>query len=250
MSVELLRAIEAAAVRGWPALEQREIDGWVWRYASGGSIRANTVAALTWHGREFDQSIMACEQMYQAKGAPCVVTISDESAPHDLDRMLENRGYVRGDDHVTMAKVVPLQTTWPARVSASREPSEAWMGTYLSGLSVDRRGVAQQLIANLPREAQFVAVHMDPAPKDNVSSTGLTIADGPLASVQCMATLPTHRRQRGAWHILTAIENLAQRNCATHLYLQTGGDNIAAQALYTMFGFSIVGHYHTRTKTT
>jgi hypothetical protein len=31
-----LAEIEAAAVRSWPALETADVDGWLWRYASGG----------------------------------------------------------------------------------------------------------------------------------------------------------------------------------------------------------------------
>jgi N-acetylglutamate synthase len=247
MSLDLLRAIEFAAVRGWPALEQSEIDGWVWRYASGGSIRANTVAALTWRGTDIDRTIAACETMYRAKGAPCVFTVSDVSAPLDLDARLEARGYARGQDHATMAKAVSPETPWPDDAGASAKPTEAWMATYLTGLSEDRRGVARQLIANLPDDAQFVSVSPEHDQQCSVASTGLTIVDGPLASVQCMATLPAHRRRGGAWHVLAAIEALAQRRGATHLYLQTGGDNLGAQALYAKYGFSIVGRYHTRT---
>ncbi len=248
MSSELLLAIEHAAVRGWPALEQREIDGWVWRHASGGSIRANTVAALAWTGVDLDRTIDACETLYRAKAAPCVFTVSDASAPPTLDRALERRGYDRGDDHVTMAKVVSAEPMCPTDASAAAQPSEAWMRTYLSGLSEDRRGIARRLIANLPRQAQFVGLSPDNDAMRSVSSTGLTIVDGTLASVQCMATLPDHRRQGGAWRVLAAIETLAQRQGATHLYLQTGGDNVAAQALYSGFGFSVVGRYHTRSK--
>jgi N-acetylglutamate synthase len=247
MSVDLLRAIESAAVRGWPALEQNEIDGWVWRHTSGGSIRANSVAALVWRGHDIERSIASCEAMYRAKGAPCVFTVSDVSAPRDLDAHLKARGYERGGEHVTMAKVVPSKTSSHIHVSSATNPSEAWLATYLSGLSEDRQGIARRLIANLPRKAQFVSRSPARMPDTTVSSTGLTIIDGPLASVQCMATRPEDRRKGGAWQVLAAIETLARTGGATHLYLQTGGDNLGAQALYSKFGFSIVGRYYTRT---
>jgi N-acetylglutamate synthase len=252
MSFELLSAIEAAAVRGWPALETREIDGWLWRYASGGSIRANSVAALTWTGRDLAAAVAACEAAYRAKGAPCVFTVSEVSQPQGLDQVLAERGYARGDDHVTMAKALsgvsaPLSAdVSPAPSQVPSAPSEAWLRTYLSGLSPDRQGIARRLIANLPTKARFISDQ--PGGSDTVSSTGLTISDGQLASVQCMATEPQRRRNGGATRVLATIEALASRDGVSHLYLQTGGDNTAAQALYARFGFVVVGRYHTRHK--
>ncbi len=244
MSDDLLAAVEAAAVRGWPALEQCVVDGWIWRYASGGSIRANSVAALDWRGTDLERAISTCETLYQARGAACVFTVSDASHPRDLDAHLDARGYHRGDDHVTMLKPIATDAVWPADVGVSDQPSEAWMATYLSGLSPDRRGIAATLIANLGLRARFVTRSLG---GETAGSSGLTVLDGPLASVQCMATLPQSRRAGGAWHVLSAIEILAQRSGASHLYLQTGGDNQAAQALYTKFGFRTLGRYHTRT---
>ncbi len=265
MSADLLRAIEHAAVRGWPALESADIDGWIWRSTSGGSIRANSAATVTWHGTDIAQTIETCEVLYRAREAPCVFTISDVSMPSDLDARLAARGYARGDDHVTMAKALPMAVSrpvlsgplLPANAHTSTTPTDAWFATYLSGLSEDRRGVARRLIANLPAQALFVSVtpvalERDPQPLTSstgqTTSTGVTILDGRLASVQCMATQPEYRRQAGAWHVLSAIEALAQQGGASHLYLQTGSDNLAAQALYTKFGFHILGRYHTRTK--
>jgi hypothetical protein len=47
-----LARIEAAAARAWPALETADIDCWLWRYASGGSLRANSVSTLAFHGTD------------------------------------------------------------------------------------------------------------------------------------------------------------------------------------------------------
>ena len=79
-------------------------------------------------------------------------------------------------------------------------------------------------------------------------SSGLTVVDGRVASVQCMATLPEHRRKGGAQAVLGGIEAIAAQNRVEWLYLQTGGENIGAQSLYRRYGFEIVGRYHTRQK--
>jgi ribosomal protein S18 acetylase RimI-like enzyme len=79
-----------------------------------------------------------------------------------------------------------------------------------------------------------------------VISSGLTVLDGPLASVQCMATSPEVRRSGGAIAVLAGIEAIAAKHGAYRLYLQTDGDNAAAIGLYERFGFAIVSRYHTR----
>jgi N-acetylglutamate synthase len=245
MSSELLAQIEAAAVRGWPALTSEVIDGWVWRATSGGSVRANTVAALEFHGADVTAAIAACERLYFARNAPAVFTVSDVSLPHSLDATLAARGYVRGDDHVTMVKPVDADTTLPDRVAVGAQPTRGWLAAYLSGLSPDRRAIAPQLIAKLGTAAVFLADQTNGI----ATTSGLTVIDGPLASVQCMATLPMARRQGGGGRVLAGIEAIAAQNGCKHLYLQTSGDNAAAQALYRHHGFDVLGRYHTRTLT-
>ena len=124
-SRDTLLAIEHAAVRSWPALETADIDGWLWRYASGGSQRANSVAALAFTGSNVEPAIEEAERRYRAKGAPCRFTISEVSTPGDLDARLERRGYARSDDHLTMAKEVTAAAPMPGGVEPSSEPSPA-----------------------------------------------------------------------------------------------------------------------------
>ena len=231
-------------MRGWPALEAEDANGWLWRHTSGGSVRANTVATLAYHWTDLDTAIDYCEKLYADKGAAPVFTISDVSVPVGLDAALSARGYLRGNDHVTMAKDVDPDVTLPATVSVGVQPTIGWMDVYLSGLSVDRRAAAPRLIANLPRTAVFVSDDTDGC----ATSSGLTVIDADVASVQCMATLAQARRRGGGARVLTAIEAIAAENNARHLYLQTGSDNVAAHALYLGYGFRIIGHYHTRTK--
>ena len=243
-SLDLLRQIEWAAVRGWPALKTREIDGWVWRFTSGGSIRANSVAALAYTGADIDTTIDAIEALSRENDTPAVVTVSEASRPPDLDGRLAARGYARGDAHVTMAKVVTAAAI-PLACKVNPSPPPGWMDAYLSGLSPDRRLIAPRLIANLPkRTAWFVSCTTNGI----LTSSGLTVIDGTLASVQCMATLPGARGRGGAKAVLAAIEATALQHGATALYLQTGGDNTAARTLYAAMGYAVVGRYHTRAK--
>jgi ribosomal protein S18 acetylase RimI-like enzyme len=240
-----LAEIEAAAVRSWPAPETADIGGWLWRYASGGSLRANSVATLSFRGADFEAAARAVERRYQAKGAPCRFTVTEVSEPGDLDARLAAMGYACGEDHVTMAKVVANSApSAAADVVLSADPTPEWLAVYLSGLSPDRREAAPAILAGLPAARVYVWCRRAGA----VVGSGLSVADGGLASVQCMATLASARRQGCARAVLSAIETWAAAQGCTHLYLQAESANTPAIALYERAGFRIAGRYHLRTK--
>ncbi|HRD78565.1 MAG TPA: GNAT family N-acetyltransferase, partial [Hyphomicrobiaceae bacterium] len=62
----------------------------------------------------------------------------------------------------------------------------------------------------------------------------------------CMASRPDARRSGGARAVLAAIEHWAGALGAGTLFLQTGADNAAAQALYAGVGYGLAGRYHVR----
>ena len=245
-SREQLAAFEAAAVRSWPALETAEVDGWLWRYASGGSMRANSVSALSFNGgSDLAAAVRNVEERYRARGAPCQFTITEVSEPGDLDVRLDAMGYARGEPHATMVKdIIGASTQAPADLERSCDPTTEWLAVYLSGLTPNRREVAPAILAGLPRERCFFACRRG----GEVVASGLSVADGSLASVQCMATLASARRQGCAQAVLSAIDAWAGALGCTRLYLQVESANTAAVALYESFGFGVAGRYHLRVK--
>jgi len=244
VSREQLAKIEAAAVRSWPAPETADVEGWLWRYASGGSLRANSVSTLAFSGNDLNAAVHDAERRYQAKGAACRFTISEVSRPRDLDARLAVMGYERGEGHVTMAKEVASSVRVPADAELYADPTPDWLAVYVSGLSPDRREIAPAILAGLPAHRCYFACHRAGV----VVSSGLSIADGGLASVQCMATRAGARRNGCAKAVLSAIEAWAAAQGCTHLYLQAETANVAAIALYEGYGFRNAGRYHLRTK--
>jgi ribosomal protein S18 acetylase RimI-like enzyme len=239
-----LKEAENAAVRSWPALESADIDGWLWRFSSGGSLRANSVATLAFYGRDVEAAIDAAEERYRAKGAASRFTISRLSEPADLDQRLAARGYVAGAGHATLLKEVAPAPAAASEVTLSHTPTQDWLGVYLAGLAPDRREIAPTILAGLPAERTFLSCHRLGA----VVASGLSLREGRLASVQCMATRPDMRRQGCASDVLGAIEAWAGARRATHLYLQAELSNVGAMALYARFGFYEAGQYHVRYK--
>lgn len=237
-----LLAIERAAVRGWPAFETHAIDGWLARWASGGSVRANSVAALDWTGGDLDVAIARVVDFYRRRDAVPRFTICDASAPEGLDDALDRAGWVRRGDHVTMAKWVGPDRESAPDVMLLDRPGPAWLAVYLEGLSHDRLPVAARLVAGVPAPRKLFAAYRD----GGIVASGMSVLDGALASVQCMATLPRARRTGAAAAVLAAIEDWAAGQGARRLYLQTDAANEAAISLYRKAGFTIAGRYHTR----
>ena len=73
-----------------------------------------------------------------------------------------------------------------------------------------------------------------------VISTGLCVADGDFAVIECMATRAEARRQGGADAVLRSLEAWAIARGVKALALQAVADNTAAIPLYTRFGFAPV----------
>jgi ribosomal protein S18 acetylase RimI-like enzyme len=90
----------------------------------------------------------------------------------------------------------------------------------------------------------FFACHL----AGEIVASGLSVADGELASVQCMATRSDARRRGCARAVLRAIEAWAAGQGARHLYLQAERANHAAIALYEGIQFRVAGAYHVRSK--
>ncbi len=241
---DTLLEIERAAVRGWPALEIQQIAGWLARSSSGGSVRANSVSALAYTGTDLDQTLEEVVAFYRARGAVPRFTITDVSVPAGLDGALAQRGWQRQTSHLTMARDVgPIAAPVSSlTVVTHSTPTPEWYRIYLDGLSEDRRRVAPDLVERVPAPCMFFSGIRD----GEVIASGLSVLDGRVASVQCMATLASARRTGAASTLLSAIEDYAREGGARRLYLQADGSNSAAIALYERVGFTVAGRYHTR----
>ncbi len=241
-----LLAMESLAIRGWPARETAYLDGWLWRSTGGGSVRANTVSTLVFHGPDVEAAIEEAERRYRAAGEPSRFLISDIVAPSDLDERLARRGYTIEEPCTTLAKRIAGEAlpAEPDGVEITATEGPEWLEVYLEAVSASRRPLAASLVAGVPQPAVFFSCRRE----GRVVSTGLGVLADRAVAVQCMATRQGIRRQGGATAVLAAIERWAAGQGARTLFLQTGADNEAAQAVYARAGFTLAGRYHVRRK--
>jgi GNAT superfamily N-acetyltransferase len=230
-----IRRIERLHVRAWPAFETADIHGWLWRYSGGGSQRANSVSTVDFAGTDPATVLDEVEARYRARHAVVRLHTYDLSAPAGVVDLLQARGYGAGETTLTMAKTVGASNpTDDVEVAATANAH--WLEVYLGAISESRRSVNARILDAVPHPCGYFSCRR----AGHVISTGLCVADGDFAVIECMATRAEARRQGGADAVLKSLEAWAAERGVKTLALQAVADNTAAIPLYTRFGFAPV----------
>lgn len=229
--------------RGWPALSEVDIDGWVARLSGGVTQRANSVAPLAEPPR-VSAAIDEVERLYAGRGLPAIFQLGPTVHPPDLDARLAARGYTYGSPtSVEVAQVADLLGGLPrGEVLVADEPDEAWMDLWWA---VDGRGdeaaraVARRILTSGP--ARYGSVLDD----DGVAAVARVAIVGEWGGLYCMAVRPDARR-RGLGRVL--LRGLLEGASVRHCWLQVREDNPGARAFYARAGFRQAARYHYRTR--
>lgn len=238
----VLLGIERAAVKAWPAEETADIDGWVWRYTGGGSLRANSVSALGFAGRDVEAAIAEVEWRYRARRAPVIFQMSPERMPADLDQRLAKCGYRLREPCTTLCKAIDATIAQPDDVTILDSPSAEWMQIYLAGISPDRRKIAPAILKRVPGPKAFAIARVNGEPV----STALGVIDGTVVIAECVSTRADKRRSGSGSTVMRGIEAWGARLGATIIGLQAVAANKPAQAMYAALGYETVGEHHYR----
>ncbi len=244
----LLLAIERAGVMAWPGLETAVVDGWLWRFANGGSQRANSVSTLDYSGHDVDRTIADVEQRYRTRGARPQFQISDVCAPSDLDQRLQIRGYIAKDRCTTLIRPAPSgdQDFGGEKIGQGFEifdrATPEWTDCYTSVITPDRRRTAPDILARVPRGAAFCGVRRD----GRIVATALGVTHGGIAIAECVASLAEARGQGAAGTVMRGLAAWGARQGAHTIALQALEHNAPAQALYRALGYTLAGHYDIR----
>jgi N-acetylglutamate synthase len=238
----LLLAIERAGVRAWPALETELISGWLWRYANGGSQRANSVSALEFSGGDLGAAITEAERRYRERGAAPQFQISDICAPAALPGLLHQRGYGARDRCTTLIRPVPGIAEVGAEIPGFEIHNRAtpeWTACYTSVITPDRRRTAPSILARVPEGAAFCAVRRG----GQIVATALGVTHGGVTIAECVATRAEVRGQGAAAAVMRGLAHWGAGQGARTIALQAVEHNAPAQALYRSLGYRLAGHY-------
>jgi len=240
VEIDAIRRLESAATASWPPRYVEPLDGWLLYVSGGGTRRTQSVQPNEAGARAVEEKITECERFYADRGAPCVFRLTPASEPADLDRRLDEQGYVRSDEtHVQTARLADVGRGEPsARVVVETRPSQAWVDRSLA-LAGARHAAARAHVATLDRVADrarpaaFARIELE----GEIVALGLAAIEGGHCFLGEVATDPGRRRQGHARELVMALMRWAREADATEALLQVVAGNTPARRLYGSLGF-------------
>lgn len=244
----LIRTVEIAAARAWPATETAGADGWLLRHTAGVD-RARSSSALPPPGRPVagrEAPLAAIEAWYRERGAVPQIQVSPLEWHAELDARLAARGWTAAYDAdvlVAEAAAVPGPSAADPAVALAPGPGADWLAAWAACEERSPASCAAHATAILepvrPRATYALARTAD----GEAAAVGLLVRDADLAGIFCMATLPALRRRRAGRAVLRSLAAHARGSGVRTLYLQVLAGNAGAQALYAAHGFSRLHGY-------
>jgi GNAT superfamily N-acetyltransferase len=242
--------IERLADAAWPAAEQVSLGPWKLRATGSVTHRANSVFAVTRGAVPHDVTplIAAAERFYDARRLWTVFHISPAVVPRDLDTILEARGYESesaSEVWTADAAEVAARTREAASgaVHLAARPDTTWFNCAYQEPE-PRRSIHEGIVLRIAQPTLFASVR-----EGSVAvACGFGVSGGRYAGVFSMVTRAEHRGRGLAARLLHALARWAAERGDGRLYLQVGGTNAAAHAVYGRSGFAFGYPYHYRVR--
>jgi len=230
-----VRRIEDHSAKAWPAQSSTSLFGWELRLAPQlSSRRPNSLNAVAPQPGQFLDALREAQQIYRAKGAPCIVRLqplADEEAGEYL------RGCGLSPQSDTTVETIALSGTYSTdpRIRLSEDGVQSWIDTYADvhgyGGS-ERAGIAAHLaLVPIP---QVFAVAFE---EGNPCAVGRAALENGLLGLFQIATLPKARRKGLGRAVMIALLEWGRTKGADTAYLQVESENLGARKLYSSLGF-------------
>jgi ribosomal protein S18 acetylase RimI-like enzyme len=241
----LVRDIEEASFRAWPALKTKHLGGWLPRSANGHTRRANSVNVLE---RDPDVSLSEridlAEDHYAALGQPPIFRLTPLSEP-ELDDMLGARGYRQYDRTLTMLAKAPEQVVRDDAVVIEPCPTDTWFDGFCNNSPVgpENRRTLSEMLKLVKGNACYASIVESGQPV----AFGMSVVEGGRAGFFEILVAPEHRGAGLGRRIMkTLVAWACQDMGAEEIWLQVVADNAPAIALYSSFGLQPIYAYHYR----
>lgn len=253
-----LLAIERAAVRAVPALEELRVHEWLVAFGRGAVNRMNAVTTFGAAPAPLEEAVDSVEALADERGAARRFRLTRLDA--DLDALLHRRGYERSADTLVMTRTLLRdEPAVPAALARGRgarpahgradldglvraDPDATWLDGLRRFGGYDEARVAE-IGAGLARlRLPRAAFRLDAA------AVGLAVVDGAWMGLFDIAVAPERRRSGLAGALTAAMLAWGAAEGATGAYLQVHAENAPALALYRAFGFGEAYRYHYRTR--
>lgn len=234
-----MRRLEELSMNAWPALRVHFYDGWIMRYSNGYTKRANSIYPLYNSSEDLEGKITYCEEWYQKKDLPTIFKLTSTSFPTELDRILENRGYEKHPE------VVSVQTVDLTKVMPEVSQSKATMDVKFSVEWIDGFANASKVEEVVKKETMSKMLHLIEGKKIVVSikneketiAYGFGVLEEDYLGIFDIVVEENHRGMGHGTELIKGILTEGARLGAQTAYLQVVKTNKAARYLYEKLGF-------------
>lgn len=242
-NLAIVRRLEAAGFRAWPAATIQYDGSWQIRLTAGHpSKRLNSVNPLDPSDRrDIGLRVEKALRRFQAYDRRPVFRMSP-LAPPELEAYLDELDWERIDETIVM--MAPM-TELDIEQRMDHLPMRD-VGRYVdASILVHGRepglkaGLTEVLSSIRPQSGLFVIEEAEAGPL----STALCVHDNDLAGIYELATRKDVRGQGHGREVVCAALRWARHRGALHGWLQVESGNIAAVALYQSLGFHEVYRY-------
>ena len=239
--------IEELSLNAWPALQTVLYDGWVIRFASGYTKRANSVNPLYPSAVDLDAKIRFCEGIYENKKLPVVFKITPTVYPDNLDAKLSANGY--RNDSPTSVQVMELEAAnvqIASEVELQGDLSTEWLDNFcqMSAVAEPNREALQQILLQIIPHHCFISLKSD----DRTIACGLGVLQSGHVGLFDIVTDKAFRGQGYGRQVVESILAWGKQNGAQKAYLQVMLNNPPALHLYSKIGFIETYQYWYRIK--
>ena len=239
-------ALDETMSRGWRALNEQPVDGWVARFSYGVTKRANSVLPLS-EPSDVHAALAEVENLYEARGLPTVFQLSDDSLPRNLEAILAERNY-RLDSptlvqYLSLESVEKYHEAQDLRPIFSDQPSPQWLQTFWE---VEGPHSATDQATSLQILTNTEAIYASLVNENTVVAVARLALVGDLGGIYCVATRKQFRSRGYARALLQELINEAVVRECSGLWLQVVASNKVACRLYESLGFETVSQYHYR----
>jgi GNAT superfamily N-acetyltransferase len=243
-----MRDIEAAGFACWPALETREVAGWLLRFGGGHTKRANSANPLR-PGAAPEVLIPEVEMAYRQRGLPPIFRLTPLADVARFDEALAARSYrlVEPSRILVLEDLAVLSAaSLPAGLDLSLDPRPGalWCAANdaLRLVVPEERAARDALLQAIAVPAAFGAIHQ--------GGTPLAVAIGAVSGgwfhLNALATAESARRRGLMRALIAVLGDWARRQGASTGQLAVVAGNAPAEKLYEGLGYREFYRYHYR----
>ncbi len=245
--------IQEIANNSWPAKHFFFLNGWILRFTSGATGRANSVLPIRYWGQNLEEDIRIVEEAYSAYNLPAKFMLNDYYTPENLQTTLSKYDYYADPEVYVMGASLTELRRLPEnkgyKYTGKPEKTQEWYNAFVSLTTHRPKGdliIMGEIMDRIrvPRRMYFSANI-----KDQIIGVVLGTLERGYLGILDLIIDPVYRQQGIATSLLQKVVDWAEREGGKYLYLQVVAENTEAVSLYRKLNMKKLFKYFYMTKT-